>query len=97
MAILSANFKTVSRAAIGNLANDLAAALLATAPSGPTTANAIAFAAASAALVTLTGTASDAGTYAVINNHNTAGFLASADMVIKLQNGAQVSSGSFAA
>ena len=92
-AITDANFKTVSHAAIGDLSKDLAATLLATAPGTSTTA--IQFASASAALVTLTGTASDAGTYAVVNNHTAAGFLASADKVIKLQNGAIVNSGSF--
>jgi len=43
----------------------------------------------------LTGTAPDSGTYVVINNHTTAGFLATADKVIKLQDGATVTSGSF--
>jgi hypothetical protein len=62
-----------------------------------TSTTAIQFAAASAALVTLTGTASDAGTYAVVNNHTTAGFLATADNVIKLQDGAAMTSASFAA
>ena len=94
-AITDASFKTVSHAATGNLTTDLAATLLAIAPGTSTTA--IQFAAASAALVTLTGTASDAGTYAVVNNHTTAGFLATADKVIKLQDGAVVTSGSFAA
>jgi len=79
----------------GNLKTDLAAPLLAIAPVSSTTA--IQFAAGSAALVTLTGTGSDAGTYAVFNNHTTAGFLATADKVIKLPDGATVPSGSFAA
>ena len=37
----------------------------------------------------------DAGTYAVINNHTAAGFLATSDKVIKLQDGTAVNSGSF--
>ena len=92
-AITDANFKTVSHVATGDLSKDLAATLLTTAPGVSTTA--IQFASASAALVTLTGTASDAGTYAVVNNHTAAGFLATADTVIKLQDGAQVTSASF--
>ena len=91
----NANFKTVSHVSTGNLATDLAATLLASAPGTSTTA--IQFAAASAALVTLGGPASDAGTYVVVNNHTTAGFLATADKVIKLQDGATVTSSSFVA
>ena len=91
--ITNTNFKTVSHAASGNLENDLVATLLAS-DSGVSTA-AIKFIQASAALVTLTGTASNAGLYAVVNNHAAAGFLASADTVVKLQNGASVNSGSF--
>ena len=94
-AITDANFKMVSHAATGDLSKDLAATLLATAPGTATTA--VQFAAGSAALVTLTGTASDAGTYVLVNNHTTAGFLATVDKVIKLQDGAVVTSGSFAA
>jgi len=92
-AITDASFKTVSHAATGNLTTDLAATLLAIAPGTSTTA--IQFAAASAALVTLTGTASNAGTYVVVNNHTAAGFLSSTDKVIKLQDGATVNSESF--
>ena len=91
--ITDANFKTISHGSTGNLANDLAATLLGTASGISTTA--IQFAAASAALVTLTGTASDAGTYVVVNNHTAAGFLAAADTVIKFQDGATVTSSSF--
>ena len=93
MAITSSKFKTVSHASTGNLAADLGATLLAAAPGTSTTA--IQFAAASAALVTLTGTASNAGTYVVVNNHTAAGFLSSVDKVIKLQDGATVNSESF--
>jgi hypothetical protein len=42
----------------------------------------------SAALIAISGSASDAGTYAVIANHTNSnpGFVASTDTVIKLQN-----------
>jgi Ca2+-binding RTX toxin-like protein len=92
-AITDANFRTISRAATGDLSKDLAAALLAN--STGISSAAIQFAAGSAALVTLTGPAADAGTYVVVNNHTAPGFLATSDKVIKLQEGAQVTSGSF--
>ena len=89
----NASFNVVSHTASGSLSTDLAATLLAKSPGIST--GAILFSSASAALVTLTGATSDAGSYVVLNTHNTAGFLASTDKVIKVQDGAQVTSASF--
>ena len=63
----------------GNLQNDLTAALSASTQN---------FIQSSAALVSITGSASDVGTYVVIANHTNAtpGFVAATDTVIKLQN-----------
>jgi len=88
--ITSTNFKTKSQAGTSSgLSTDLTSAL-----------SALAFGQSCAAMVTLTGTASDAGTYVVINNHSTSvtttnGFLASSDTVIKVQTGATVTAASF--
>ena len=86
--ISSANFKTKSQAGtFSGLSSDLTSAL---------SSQALAFSQNCAALVTLTGTASDAGTYVVISNHSSStGFVASADMVIKVQPNASVSATSF--
>ena len=85
--ITSGNFKTKSIAGTSSgLSADLTSAL-----SG----QALAFSQNCAALVTLIGTASDAGTYVVISNHTTTGFSASADTVIKVQTGASVTNTSF--
>jgi cysteinyl-tRNA synthetase, unknown class len=71
------NFHSLTQAASGNLYNDLAALL--------TTSN---FAARGADLVTLTGSASDAGSYVIINHAGVAGFNGDVDAVIKLTAGA---------
>ena len=88
--VTTANFKTASQAGTSNgLSADLRLAV-----------QALSFGQSCAALVTLTGNASDAGSYVVINNHSTKaittnGFLASSDTVIKVQTGATVTAASF--
>jgi hypothetical protein len=67
----------LTRRARGNLSSDLSAVL--------TSSN---FAAQGADLVTLTGSASDAGSYVVINNAGVAGYNGGLDAVIKLTAGA---------
>ena len=64
-AITDAEFKDVPYAASSNLATDLAATRFGATPGTSTTA--IQFASDGAALVTLTGTASDAGAYVVVS------------------------------
>jgi hypothetical protein len=75
----SVNFISATIKSTGNLQNDLKAALAAQTQS---------FIQNSAALVAITGSASDAGTYAVIANHTNLapGFVAETDTVIKFQN-----------
>jgi hypothetical protein len=73
----TANFQSVTRRARGNLYSDLSASL--------TSSN---FASQGADLVTLTGSASDAGSYVVINNAGVPGFNGGLDAVIKLTAGA---------
>jgi cysteinyl-tRNA synthetase len=75
--VTSWNFHSLTHAASGNLYNDLAALL--------TSSN---FAAQGADLVTLTGSASDSGSYVIINNAGVAGFNGGLDAVIKLTAGA---------
>ena len=92
-AITDAEFKDVPYAAPSNLAADLAATRFAATPGTSTTA--IQFASASAALVTLTGTASDAGAYMLVSNHTAPSFLASADKVSKIMDATSFGSRSF--
>ena len=75
--VTSSNFQSLTRRARGNLSSDLSAVL--------TSSN---FAAQGADLVTLTGSASDAGSYVVINNAGVPGYNGGLDAVIKLTAGA---------
>jgi Ca2+-binding RTX toxin-like protein len=85
--VASSSFKKpASTRATGNLANDLTTALAAQV-----------FSSNCAALVTLSGTASDAGTYAVVSNHSSTGFVAAADTVIKLTSATNLAATSFSA
>ena len=77
--VQASNFKSATVTGTGNLATDLGTALAGQAQN---------FIQNSAALVSISGTASDAGTYVVVANHAnaTAGFVAASDTVVKLQN-----------
>jgi len=78
-AVTAGAFITKSIVGTGSLQNDLTTTLAG---------QALNFIQNSAALIAISGSASDAGTYAVIANHTNSnpGFVASTDTVIKLQN-----------